>query len=79
MTARLNWCMERYQWTVQQSGTVALPDESSFTLRPIKNHTKVWRHLGKCYVAKNMVHTVKSGYVPLSVWRPFSFLAVAEP
>ena len=70
--ARLNWCMERYQLTVHQWGMVAFTDESSFTLRPIRNHTRVWRNLKTRYLARNMMHTFKSGYVSLSVWGLFS-------
>ena len=53
-------------------GTVAFTEEASFTLRPLQNHTIVWRHLGKCYVAKNSVHPSLLGYVSLSIWRLFS-------
>ncbi len=40
---------------------VALTDESSLTLRLLKRS-----------VSSSMEHTFKSGYVPLSVWGPFS-------
>ncbi len=45
MEARLKWCTMRRQWTLQQWGMVEFMDESSFTLRPLKNHTRVWRQL----------------------------------
>ena len=51
---------------------VAFTDEASFTLRSIKNHTKVWRKRNTRYVLENMVPTFKSGYVSLSAWRIFS-------
>ena len=69
---RLNWCMERYQWAVHKSGMVAFTDESSFTLRPMRNHTRVWRNLSTRYETRNIVHTFKSGYVSKSVCGLFS-------
>ncbi len=52
METRLNWCTIRREWTMQQWSTVAFTDESSFKLRPLRNHTRVWRHLRKLYEAK---------------------------
>ena len=70
--ARLNWCILRQQWTLEKWKTVAFTDEASFTLRPLKNHTRVWRTVRTRYVLQNMVPTFKSGYVSLSVWGMFS-------
>ena len=41
IAARLNWCITRQQWSMQQWDKVAFSDESSFTLKPIKNHSRV--------------------------------------
>ena len=67
MEARSSCCTLRRRWTIEQWSEVAFTDESSFTLRPLKNHTRVWRQICKRCVAKNMVHSFKSGYVSLSV------------
>ena len=60
------------QWTVEQWNKVAFTDESSFTLRPMKNYARIWRREGTRYAAKNLIPTFKSGYVSLSVWGLFS-------
>lgn len=72
ITVRLNWCVIRQQWSIQQWSKVAFTDESSFTLRPTKNYARVWRQQGTRYAAKNVVPTFKSGFVSLSVWGLFS-------
>ena len=69
---RLNWCASRMHWTQDMWNKVAWTDEASFTLRPIKNYSRVWRKRNTRYVLKNMVPTFKSGYVSLSVWGMFS-------
>ena len=55
----------------QQWDTVALSDESSFTLRPLKNHTRLWRTIGTRYETDNMVPTFKSSNALLSIWGLF--------
>ena len=72
IAARLNWCITRQQWSMQQWKNVAFSDESSFTLKPIKNHSRVWRLNNTRYANRNMVPTFKSGFVSLSVWGLFS-------
>ena len=67
VTARLNWCVIRQQWSIQQWSRVAFTDESSFTLRPTKNYTRVWRKEVTRYATKNVFPTFNSGYVSLSV------------
>ena len=56
----------------QQWDTVAFSDESSFTLRPLKNHTRIWRTIGTRYETDNIVPTFKSGNASLSIWGMFS-------
>ena len=72
VTARLNWCTARQQWTTEKWSTVAFSDESSFTLRPIKNHSRVWRTFGTRYETENIVPTFKSGNASLCIWGMFS-------
>lgn len=72
VAARLNWCMARQQWTNQQWDTVAFSDESSFTLRPVKNYSRVWRKSGTRYETDNIVPTFKSGNASLCIWGMFS-------
>ena len=52
----------------QQWDTVVFSDESSFTLRPLKNHTRIWRNIGTRYEIDIIVHTFKSGNALLSIW-----------
>ena len=40
---RLNWYIIKKQWTLEKWKAVAFTDESSFTLRTLKNHTRVYR------------------------------------
>ena len=72
IAARLNWCITRQKWSMQQWNNVAFSDESSFTLKPIKNHSRVWRLSNTRYCNRNMVTTFKSGFVSLPVWGLFS-------
>ncbi len=72
ITARLNWCIIREQWSMQQWYKVAFTDESSFTLRHPKNYARVWRLEGTRYESNNMLPAFKSGYVSLSVRGLFS-------
>ena len=57
---------------MQQWDTVAFSDESSFTLRRLKNHTRIWRNFGTRYETDNIVHTFKSGNASLSIWSMYS-------
>ena len=72
IAATLNWCVVRQQWTMQQWRNVAFKNESSFTLKPIKNHGRVWRKLSTRYSARNIIPSFKSGFVSLPVRRLFS-------
>ena len=65
--ARLQWCILRKQWTTNQWEQLAFSDETTFTLRPLKNHLRIWRKKGKLYLPTNIVPTFKSGSVSLSV------------
>ena len=51
--------------------SVALTDESSFTLRPAKNHLRVWRKVGTLYETANVAPTFKSGNASLCIWGMF--------
>jgi len=72
IAVRLQWCTMRLDWTAQKWENVAWTDESSFTLRPTKNHSRVWRKVGTRYETQNMVPTFKSGNASLCIWGMFS-------
>ena len=40
--ARLKWCRERVNWTVNDWGNVIFTDESKFPLDPDDKHIKIW-------------------------------------
>ena len=72
VTARLNWCILKQQWTMQQWDRVAFTDEYSFTLRPINNHLRALRKAGTRYENDSVAPTFKSGNVSLCIWGMFS-------
>ena len=47
-------------------------DESCFTVRPMKNRLRVWRHRGQQLRQHYTVLTFKSGYQTVSVYGGFS-------
>ncbi len=71
ITARLNWCTERERWATKQWDEVAFSDESSFTLRPVKNRSRVWRKVGTRYEIDDIVPTFKFGNASLRIWDMF--------
>ncbi len=71
VTARLNWCSTKHQWTTKQRDTVAFSSESSFTLRPVKNQSRVWRKIGKLYETEIIDPTFEYGHASFCIWGMF--------
>ncbi len=72
VSARLNWRTEGEHWTTQQWDAIAFSDESLFTLRSVKNYSRVWRKVGTRYETDNIVPTFKFGNSLLCIWGMFS-------
>ncbi len=72
MSARVVWGRTHKDWTLEQWANVMFTDESCFTVRPVKNRLRVWRHNGHRLNSKHIVPTFKSGYQSMSVWGGFS-------
>ena len=53
---------------MQQWNKVAFSNESSFTLKPIKNHSRQWRLNNIKCANRNMLLTFMSRFVSSSVW-----------
>ena len=79
ISARIKWAMMHKNWTLNQWSKVAFTDEASFTVRPMRNRLKVWRHRGKGMLPNNIVPTFKSGYQTISVWGCFSMHGRTPP
>lgn len=64
---RLNWCLERKNWTEEQWGKVLFSDESTFELIPSR---RVWvrRRTGERYNQDCINPTVKYGGGKIQVW-----------
>ncbi len=70
--ARKEWVRTHKHYDAKQWHYVIFSDESSFTVRPLKQCARVWRNASICYETANMVPTFKSGYVCISLWGAFS-------
>ena len=66
--ARLTWCKERRQWTVEQWKQVLWSDESRFTLYRSDGRVWVWRLPGERLLPECIVPTVKFGGGGVMVW-----------
>ena len=59
-------------WTTEQWSQVMFADESSFTVRPIKNRLRVWRKPRQRREQQCTVPTFKSAFQSVIVWGGFS-------
>jgi transposase len=69
---RLNWCIERRNWTVRKWKSVVWSDESRFTIYKNDGPGLVWRPPGTRFNIENMTPTVKFGGGGLMMWGCFS-------
>ena len=69
---RLNWCIERQNWSIKKWKTVIWSDESRFTLFENDGPDRVWRENGTRYNIENLTPTVKHGGGGIMVWGCFS-------
>ena len=74
MASRILWARTHKDWTLSQWSNVLFTDESSFSVRPLKNRLRVWRHKGCRLQHRHVVPTFKSGHKTVSVWGGFSML-----
>ena len=65
--ARILWARTHDGWTLAQWTNVMFTDESSFTVRLVRNRLRIWRARGTRFHAKSVVPTLKSGYQSVSV------------
>ncbi len=69
---RILWARTHEYWTLQQWSNVLFTDESSFTVRPTKNRSRVWKKPGQRLHQRCIIPTFKSVYQVVSVWGGFS-------
>jgi len=69
---RLEWCLKRQNWTVQQWRNVIWSDESKFTLFRNDGPSRVWREPGTRFNIENLNPSVKHGGGGVMVWGCFS-------
>ena len=69
---RLNWCIERKDWSVRKWKSVIWSDESRFTIFKNDGPGRVWRTPGTRFNVKNMVPSIKHGGGGLMMWGCFS-------
>lgn len=69
---RLNWCLDKKDWTVRKWKNVIFSDESRYTLFKNDGPVRVWRTPGTRYDIENIVPTVKHGGGGIMVWGCFS-------
>jgi transposase len=74
---RLQWCIDRKNWTVEQWKRVLWCDESPFTLS-YHGRTFVRRPIGKAYDKKYVIPTFKHGGGKIQVWGCFSANGVGD-
>jgi hypothetical protein len=74
--ARLDWCKEHKNWTIEQWRKVVWSDESGFELRS-KARFKVWRRPSERYSPKNCKGTVKHDK-KIQVWGCFTAHGVGK-
>jgi Transposase len=58
---RLNWCIERKDWSVRRWKSVIWSDESRFTIFKNDGPGRVWRTPRTRFNIENMVPSVKHG------------------
>lgn len=69
---RLEWCIDKQNWSVQQWRNVIWSDESRFTLFRSDGPCRVWREPGTRYNIENLRPSVKHGGGGVMVWGCFS-------
>ena len=69
---RLDWCINRRNWTKRMWRTVIWSDESRFTLFNNDEPTRVWREKGTRYNIENLMPSVKHGGGGIMVWGCFT-------
>jgi len=67
---RLNWCIERRDWSIKEWNEIIWSDESRFCLFS-DGPQRVWRENGKRFNLENLVPTVKHGGGGVMVWGCF--------
>lgn len=72
MNVRIIWGRTHKDRALDQWANVMFTDESCFTVSPVKNRLRVWRHNGCRLSSKHIILTFKSGYQSVSVWSGFS-------
>ena len=67
ITTRIRWTEKYKEWTTMQCTTVAFIDESSPTVLPMKNRSRVWRIKQRRYDLKYLIPMFKSGYKTVNI------------
>ena len=65
---RLNWCIERKNWSIRKWKSVIWSDESRFTIFKNDGPGRVWRTPGTRFNIENMAPSVKHGGGGLMMW-----------
>ena len=68
----ITWAHRHRHWSLQEWSRVMFTDESTLTVRPVKNRLRVWRQGGDRLHISNVVPAFKSGRQTISVWGGFS-------
>ena len=68
---RLNWCIERKDWSVRKWKSVIWSDESRFTIFKNDGPGHVWRTPGTRFNIQNMVPSIKHGGGGVMMWGCF--------
>ena len=71
---RLNWAIARRNWIAIEWGKVMFIDQLSFIVRLTKLRVRVWRDEGTSCNSSNLIPTVRSESVSLSVRVGFQFV-----
>ncbi|GBC12975.1 IS630 family transposase [Rhizophagus irregularis DAOM 181602=DAOM 197198] len=69
---RLNWCIEKKDWSVRKWKSVIWSDKSRFTIFKNDGPGRVWRTSGIRFNIKNMVPSIKHGGGGVMMWGCFS-------
>lgn len=69
---RLNWCLEKKDWSVRKWKNIIWSDESRFTIFKNDGPGRVWRTPGTRFNIENLRPTVKHGGGGVMMWGCFS-------
>ena len=69
---RLNWCIEKKDWSIKKWKSVIWSDESRFTIFKNDGPGRVWRTPGTRFNIENMVPSIKHGGGGVMMWGCFS-------